>query len=483
MSSSPGQTKHVVVVGGGISGLSAAYHLQKGAAEAGADVTYTLLDADDRWGGKILSVSEDGFVIEGGPDSFINQKPWALQLARELGLDDELLPTNDDRRKTLVLRKGRPTPLPDGVLLIVPTKVMPFVKSRRISPWGKIRMGMDYFIKPRTDDGDETLAEFIKRRLGSEALDRMAEPLLSGIHNADAQMQSIMATFPRFRQLEKEHGSLIKGMLAGQKARSSAPAPASTGKPMSMFTSFDKGMSTLVDAVVSRLSGDLRLGVGVESIERASAEGASAYRLSLTDGSTLDADAVVLATPAHTSAPLLAAVAPEAATMLADIRYVSTGTISLAFRRSEVGHPLDGFGIVIPSSEKRRINAITWTSTKFDKRAPDDHVLIRVFFGGSRTPEMMQKADDEVVATVRAELADIMDVTATPVFHRIFRWDRSNPQYDVGHLDRIDAIEAALPKGVFVTGSAYRGVGVPDCVHQGQLAAADALGAVMGPIA
>jgi oxygen-dependent protoporphyrinogen oxidase len=396
-----------------------------------------------------------------------------LQLARELGMDDELLPTNDHLRKTFVLNKGKPTPLPDGVLLIVPTKIKPFALSPLISPLGKLRMGMELFIPPKTDDEDETLAQFIERRLGSEALDKIAEPLMSGIYNADAQMQSLMATFPRFRAIEKKYGSLTKGMLAGQKARAKAaqngsqpPAPKT-----SMFMSMQKGMDTFVAEIQSRLMGDLRLKTVVTKIETTS----HAYELTLSDGSTLTADTVILAVPAFVSAQLLADIAPDAAQDLDAIRYVSTGTISLGYRREDVDHPLDGFGIVIPRSEQRKINAITWSSTKFNQRAPQGHALLRVFFGGSRTPEMMEVDDAKLLSTVRRELREIMGLNAKPLFHRIYRWQRSNPQYDVGHLERVDAIEAALPANIFVTGSPYRGIGIPDCVRQGKETAQKAI--------
>lgn len=464
--------KHVTIIGGGITGLSAAWYLQQAnASQERTHVRYTILEKSDTWGGKINTETIDDhndepFIVEGGPDSFITQKPWALRLARELGMQERLLPTNDDRRRTYVLNHGRPTPLPDGVLLIVPTKFMPFALSRLISPFGKLRMGLDLFIPPRRDNGDETLADFITRRLGAEALDKIAEPLLSGIYNAEAEKQSLMATFPRFRHIEQEHGSLIRGMLAARNARQKQPPPPSSDSKTSMFISFKNGMHELVDTLSSRLEGDCRLGVGVQSIQMHAPS--NRYQLTLDDGSTLLTDAIILAVPAYVAAKLLRPMAPQAAQELNQIRYVSTGTISLAFNAGEIDHPLDGFGIVIPRTEARNINAITWTSTKFDCRAPQGHVLIRAFFGGSRTPHMMDKKDDELVTLVRRELSEIMGIEATPLFHRIFRYFDANPQYDVGHLQRVSSIESALPERIYVTGSPYRGIGIPDCVHQAQ---------------
>ena len=467
----------VAIIGGGIAGLSTAYYLQK---EAPA-LRYALLESSNRWGGKICTehvATSDGddsaFVVEGGPDSFITQKPWGLQLARELGMDDELLPTNDDRRGIFILNKGKPTEMPDGVLLIVPTKFKPFAFSSLISPAGKLRMGMDLFIPAKTDGEDETLAQFIQRRLGDEALDKIAEPLMSGIYNAEAEKQSLLATFPRFRTIEEEHGSLIRGMLAARKARPSKPSngdrPASPKPtaPVSVFMSLKGGLSDLVETIVPRLTGDCRFGVSVQEIQ---ADG-DGYRLTFADGGEIAASTVVLAVPAYVAADLVDSLAPESARVLNEIRYVSTGTISFAFRRDEIDHPMNGFGLVIPRSEGRNINAITWTSTKFNHRAPDGYVLLRCFFGGSRRPEMMEHDDDFLTLIAQQELQSIMGIDAEPVFHRIFRWFRSNPQYDIGHLDRVAAIEAALPAGLYVTGSPYRGVGIPDCVHQSQLTAA-----------
>ena len=461
---------HVAIVGGGITGLAAACYLQEAAHEQAQTLSYTLLEGADRWGGKIRTETIPGeadepFVVEAGPDSFITQKPWAWQLARRMGLEEELLPTNEATRQIYVLNKGKPTPLPDGVLLIVPTKFTPFALSPLISPMGKLRMGLDLVLPAKRDGADETLAEFITRRLGAEALDKIAEPLMSGIYNAEADRQRVLATFPRFRAIEEKHGSLIRGMLAARQARS---APSANGQaapqPPSVFISFRDGMETLVKALRQELHGDLRLSTTVERLESA----AGGYRLALSDGSQLDADAVILAVPAYVAARLLRPLAPAAAAELEKIRYVSTGTISLAYRADEIGDVPPGHGLVVPASEARHVNAVTISSSKFDRRAPAGTMLVRAFFGGSRTPQMMEVRDAELLTLVRAELRQTMGIRGAPLFHRIYRWPRANPQYDVGHLERVVMIEAALPPGLFVSGSPYRGIGIPDCVHQAE---------------
>ncbi len=464
-----GKTLRVVIIGGGISGLSAAWYLQKQAQAHGIALDYFVLEKGDRWGGKVLTEQidsgEDGpFVVEAGPDSFLTQKPWALELARELGLEDRLLGTNDANRNVFVLNRGKPVALPDGMLLIVPTKFLPFALSPLISPFGKLRMGMDLIIPAKTDDQDETLADFIRRRLGREALDKIAEPLMSGIYNAEAEKQSIMATFPRFRANEKEYGSLTRGMIAGRRKRAAAQS-SNGGRKVANFMSFYGGIQELIDALVTQLHGNLRLNALVSTIHNV---GEHRYKVQLNDGSSVDADVLFLTTPAFITADLVQETAPDASEALRTIRYVSTGTLSLAFKKVDIPKPLDGFGLVIPSSENRPINAITISSTKFDHRAPAGNVLIRVFFGGSRSPTSMKLQDDVLLKTVQDELRTILGITAQPLFHRIYRWWNANPQYDIGHLDRVVEIEAALPAGIYVTGSPYRGVGMPDCVHQSQ---------------
>jgi oxygen-dependent protoporphyrinogen oxidase len=459
----------VAIIGGGIAGLSTAYYLQKQAAAAGAALSYTVLEAASRWGGHIVTERVETpagtFIVEGGPDSFITQKPWGVQLAQELGLAGRLLGTNDHMRKVFVLNRGRPTPMPDGVLLIVPTKFLPFVRSPLISPLGKLRMGLDLVIPPKRDGQDETLADFVRRRLGAEALDKIAEPLLSGIYNSEADRQSLLATFPRFRDLEVKYGSLTRGMLASRRNSHGSKPGVNDRKPLSMFMSLAGGTGELVDTLVACLCGELRLNTRVERLMRRP-EGD--YALTTAAGETIRAEAVVLAVPAYVAQALAREVAPDVARGLEKIRYVSTGIVSLAYRVADIRRPLLGFGLVVPSSERRPINAVTWSSIKFEHRAPTDHALLRVFFGGSRSPQSMALGDDALLTAVRAQLQEFMGIEAKPLFHRIYRWDRSNAQYDVGHLERVAALEAALPSGLYLTGSPYRGVGLPDCIKQGQ---------------
>lgn len=462
----------MAIVGGGITGLSAAWYAQQAARRDGVDLRLTVLEASARWGGKVLTETVEGddgpFVVEGGPDSFLTQKPWALELAGELGLDAGLIGTNERRRQTYVLVRGKLVPLPEGVMMIVPTKLRPFALSPLISPLGKLRMGLDLVIPPKRDDADESLGDFIRRRLGSEALDRIAEPLMSGIYNADADQQSLLATFPRFRAIEKQYGSLIRGMIMGRRPASRA-GHATGAKARPPFMTFRGGTGSLIDALVTHIDAELRLNTPVRSVEPLPDGG---YHLTLDEGESLDVDALLLATPAYVTSRLIAPFVPDAANELAQIRYVSTGTISLAYHESDIRRRLNGFGLVIPRTEQRAINAVTLCSIKFDCRAPEGDVLLRAFFGGARSPQSMALDDVELLATVRAELKDLLQIDAEPLFHRIYRWHDSNAQYDVDHLRRVERIDAALPRGLTVAGSAFRGVGLPDCVHDAQRAVA-----------
>ncbi|HZW03440.1 MAG TPA: protoporphyrinogen oxidase, partial [Anaerolineaceae bacterium] len=450
-----------------------AYHLQQEAADRAIPLRVVLLEADERLGGKILTEQVDGFTIEGGPDCFIRQKPWATELANKIGLQDELLPTNDHQRKTFVLTKGRLTPLPDGVMLIIPTRIMPFALSSLISLPGKIRMGMDWFIPQFKGPGDESVGDFVRRRLGREALEKIAEPLMSGIHVSDPEKQSLLATFPRFRALEQKHGSLIRGMLAQRKAARNQPH--ANGKTPSIFLSLREGVAQLTQRLEAALAGvQICKGTRVVQLEKIQ----QGYRLTLDRGEPILADAVILAIPAFHAAELFEPLQPQIARQLTAIPYVSTATVSLAFRKQDIRKPFLGFGFVVPRTEKRDISACTWTSFKFDHRAPDDYLLLRGFIGGPGKEELVDLDDESMVQVVRRELRSILELDAEPVLSRVYRWRKANPQYEVGHLDRVKALFADCrthTPGVILTGSAYEGVGIPDCVLQGKKAATEAM--------
>lgn len=465
-SDAPRESPHVVIIGGGITGLSAAWHLQQASARAGLPITFTLIESSDRWGGKIRSeqVQRDGdptaWVLEAGPDGLLTRKPWALNLARALKLDEQFLFVNRENSRTFVLRRGRPEPLPTGLQLLAPTQWWPFLRSPLFSPWGKLRVALDLLLPPRRATTDESLASFVRRRFGNEALHRLADPLMAGVFNAEPERQSILATFPQFAALEKIYGSVIRGLRAASRKQPPSEMPA--------FLSFKTGNQALADALVAQLTGTLRLNTEARRIARGADGG---YTLHLADGASLAADGVILTTPASVSASLTRELAPEAASLLDGIRYAGIGAIFLAYRRHDIPHPLTGTGVVIPTSEGRRIDGITWVSSKWSHRAPPGHALVRVFFGGPHTRAMMRLDDEQLAAIVRDELDAILGIRAAPLFSRSFRWPEGYPQYDVGHLERVAAIEAALPADMIVAGSAYRGVGVPDCIHQGELAA------------
>lgn len=456
--------KSVVIVGGGITGLSAGWYLQQGSARLG----YKLLEQSNRWGGKIWTEQIDGagdvpFILEAGPDAFLTRKPWALALARELGLSERIQPVNIDNNRTFVLHRGRPIALPEGLQLLVPTQLGPFMRSPLFSPWGKVRTLLDWWLPARQSDVDETLASFVRRRLGAEMLDKLGEPLLGGVFNGDLEQQSMLATFPQFPALEKQHGSLLRGMLR---------KPASTETTEPPFISFKTGTHELVKQLVAQLQGELCLNTGVRQIEHLDH---GRYRVVTNTATVLEADAIILATPAPITAHLLRAIAPAATEHLSGIPYSGIGTAYFAFHSDDVPHPLTGFGLVIPRSERRAIDGVTWTSSKWHGRAPANHVLLRVFFGGTRTRATLQLDDAALLPMLQAELKSIFGIAAPPLFHRIYRWPDGYPQYNLGHLERVAAAEAALPPGIFIAGSAYRGVGAPDCVRQGRDAAAQVL--------
>jgi len=424
------------------------------------------LAQDSRLGGKILTEQADGFVIEGGPDSFLSQKPWGIELCRKLGLEDRLIGTNPDRRRTFVYSKGRLEELPEGLALGFPTRLGPFLRSGLLSWPGKLRLGAEIFVPRRRDESDESMGGFFRRRLGREALERIIEPLMTGIYAGDAEQLSIQATFPRFPDMEREHGSLVRSML-GARRRQQASGTGERAR-WTPFVTLQGGLSELVRALTGRLSAvKIRLGRRVTAVR--SCGTAQGYEVLVEGESPLKADAVVLATPAFGAAGLLEPLDATVAGMLGAIPYASTATVTLGFRRAGFSHDLDGYGFVIPRIEGRALLASTWSSSKWDHRAPAGSVLIRSYLGGAGREAALERSDQELVELARADLRHVMGVTEEPVMARVFRWPRAMPQYLVGHLDRLAAIEARLARlpGVFVAGAAYRGVGIPDCIRDG----------------
>ena len=454
---------HVAIVGGGITGLATAWYL----TTAQPPVSCTVLESSSRWGGKILTTAEpapDGghFVVEHGPDSVLRRKPWAADLMRALGLTDRIVDTLDQPSGTLVATGSSLHPVPPGMMLLAPTGWRAVAGSSLFSFTAKLRILAEFFVRPRTDTGDESLADFVRRRFGDQVVDRLAEPLLAGIYNADAERLSIMSTFPSLRRMEAEHGSLIRAMRKARRNSSSRP-------PASPFLSLDAGMGTLVHGLLSKLDADLRLDSPVTALEPADA----GWRLHLRDGSSLEASAVVLTLPAAHAARLLDDSTPAAAALLRRLRVAGSGTASLGYRRSEIAHKLDGYGIVMPRGESAILDGLSWSSSKWPSRAPEDYVLLRAFFGGPKTAAALEIPDDLLLQRIRDELQRLLGITAEPLLTTVHRWTDGYPQYDVGHASLVDSIQAALPAGLHLCGSPYRGIGIPDCIHQAQAVAAE----------
>ncbi len=502
-----------------MAGLGAARALEDARA-ADPSIDWHLYETDGRFGGKVHTVRRDGFVVEGGPDSAIIEKHWPITMARELGIADRFENSNEAIRKSFVYARGGLHELPEGIILMVPTRMVPFAMSNLMSWPGKIRMGMDLLL-PRggaaraaaaaaDPTADESLGSFVRRRLGREALARIAEPIVAGIHAGDPEAMSVRATFPMFLDMERDHRSLILGMLKRRKARQKAAAAkggggpgrpgaptsgaggsgaASAPGPRSYFYSFKGGLQDLSDAMVASLpAGRLHSGVAVASMAPCGAgcgtsgAGSGTFALQLSDGRRVVADAVVLATPAWASGDLLRNVAPFPAADLSSIEYVSTATCSLAFRRDRVSHDLTGFGFVVPRAEQRPVMATTFSSSKFPGRAPDGHVLLRSFLGRAGIEAAAQLDDDEMVKVVRSELREILGIAAEPEFAEIFRWPRGMPQYRVGHADLVARIEDGVGRvpGIELAGGAYHGIGIGDCLREGAAAAERALEYVHG---
>ncbi|MBZ5605807.1 MAG: protoporphyrinogen oxidase [Acidobacteriia bacterium] len=450
-SSENSNSKKVVIVGGGIAGLSAAYDLSR------AGVETILFEKKPRLGGVIETQSWEDCVFDTGPDSFISQKPEALALIKELGLGDEVIGSNDHQRTTYILKKGRLVALPEGVMMIVPSKVMPMVKSPLLSWATKIRMGFELLRRPNGASPDRSVAEFVVDHFGQETLDYLAEPLLSGVYGGDPAKLSIASVLPRFLDMEKKYGSLGRAVM-------SAPKPPSSGG--SLFRSMKSGMTTVVNAL-SKFAH-----VRHEQVDAVEPFAAGRYRVRA-GGEWMEASDVIIAAPAWSAAALVGKMDAALAAKLGEIDYSSSLTLSLVYRNSEFDGKRAGFGFLVPAKERERVAAATFVGTKFPHRTPDDKIVLRLFLGGAGDEAILSESDESVVRVAREELRRILGVTAAPVHQIISRWPRSMAQYTVGHAGRISEIKERLAKlpGLYLAGNAYEGIGIPDCVRMGRAAA------------
>ncbi len=453
----------VAIVGGGISGLAAAFaleeHRRAGAAE------YVLYESSPRFGGVLRTEHIQGCLVEAGPDSFITEKPWAADLCRALGLGDQLIGSNDADRKTYILVDGRLIPMPDGLMFMVPTKILPTGLSPLFS-WGtKLRMAQELFHPPHAAQSDESVASLVERHYGTEMVDRLADPLLSGVYGGEAASLSVRAVLPRFAEMERTHGSLGRAMLA---ARKKSPHPVNKPAPP-LFTSLKNGMQQLVGTIVPRLDQtSLRANSTVHSI-RPEAAG-----WTVSAGSKQENfDAVILALPTHAAAKLVSNFSSDLSAELTAIQYSSSITVGLGYDRYVRQSLPPGFGFLVPRSEGKRLLAATFVHNKFPHRAPEDRALLRCFFAGSNAENVWQLSDDAIIAIVRTELQQIIGLRAVPLLARVYKWKSAMAQYGVGHLDRLDRIERLRQKlpGLALAGNGYRGIGVPDCIRSGQNAA------------
>ena len=438
----------VAIVGGGISGLAAAYELQR----RGASVR--LLEASDRFGGVVRSDRFDGWVVDGGPDSLLVQKPAAVALCRELGLADRLVSTLPPRT-AYILRNGRLHPLLEGSFLGFPLRASALANSSLFSLGGKLRMACEVLIPRSEDDEDESIASFVRRRFGQEAVDYLAEPLLAGIHAGDVDRLSVRALFPRLVDAERQSGSIIRSFRAMRMKPS----------PQGAFVSLPGGVADLVDALVAAFRpATLVTGARVTDLRHASTF------LVETAAGPVEARSVILAVPAYAAGGMLRGIHTGLAAQCEEVPYASTATIAFGYRRDQIEHPMAGSGFVVPRAERSPLLAATWVTSKWPHRAPDGHVLLRAFLGGGRDPRRLDQTDAELIELAREGLMEVMPITGDPLFARLYRWTRQSPQYEVGHLARLATIEQHLSRvpGLFVTGSGFRAIGIPDCIADGR---------------
>lgn len=487
------QPQRIAVIGGGIAGLAAAHRL----VELDPSCAIRLFEATHRLGGVISTLHRDGFQVERSSDNFITTIPWGINLCKRLGLAEQLVQTNPAYRRTFVVHSGKLYRLPEGFLMMAPTRMWPLAVTPLLSPLGKFRAAMEYFIPARKDPADESMAAFVRRRLGREVFDRLVEPLVSGVYAADLEKLSVLATLPRFREMELQYGSLIRAMRRQKKLNQ--PTASESGARYSMFVTLRDGLQSLVDALAARLPADaVQLNAPVERLERAEnswrvwtsgphpnslrapTEGWSGEgtfdNLPRGEG-MLEFDAVILATPSGITAKLLQPLDADLAGDLSAITHQGTTIVSLGYDVRQVGHPLDGMGAVVPAVEHSPILAISFSSRKYIHRAQESKTLLRVFVGGARHPELAEMPDDQLLPLVRKHTEKLLHIQGDPVFIDIAHWPGTMPQYHVGHKDLVAGIEAKVASipNLQLAGNAYHGVGIPDCIHTGELAAENIL--------
>ena len=453
--------KRVAIVGGGISGLAAAFALEERRL-AGDALEFVVYESSPRFGGVLFTEQVESCLVEAGPDSFLTEKPWAADLCRRLGMEDQLIGSNDGDRKTYILVKGKLVPMPDGLMFMVPTQLSPAILSSLFSPATKLRVAREWWYPARLSNGDESVAALVERHYGAEMVDRLADPLLAGVYGGEAAQLSVRAVLPRFVEMESKYGSLGRGMLAARKnVKRSQPAP-------SIFSSLKGGMQQLGEALVARLPPwALRANSPVQAVQRQDRGWV------VSAGYASDQfDAVIVATPATAAAPLLEIASAELASELKAISYSSSVTVALGFDQDVRANLPAGFGFLVPRREGKRLLAATFVHNKFPHRAPQDRALLRCFLGGSRDEQVLQLTDENILNIVRDELRQILGVKADPLFTRLYRWRGAMAQYSVGHLERLQRIEGLvkqLPE-LALAGNAYRGIGVPDCIRSGEAA-------------
>jgi protoporphyrinogen/coproporphyrinogen III oxidase len=476
-----GKKDRIVVIGGGLAGLAVAHRIQERTNSLRKPIEIVVLEAKDRVGGVMSTDRMDGFIMEGGPDAFITNKPWAIDLCRRLGLAKQLIETDPTHRRSFVVRNGQLVPVPEGFVLMAPHRIIPILTTPVLSWRGKLRVLMDLVIPRRTLDSEESLASFVRRRIGREALERLVQPLVGGIYTGDPNDLSLKATLPQYLAMERDYGSLIRAARKQRLSQRAAERQAS-GARYGMFVSLADGMDALPQALAATLpAGCIQTASPVRRLSRNGS--GSSWLVELLDGQAMEANAVIVTTEAHATARMIDAADPSLALQLRAIPYASSVIVNVAYRRDQIQHPLDGFGAVVPAIEGRRILAVSFSSIKFPNRAPAGTALFRVFIGGATQPDLFDLEDAELHDLVAQELGELIGVSGPPLLCRIARHPRAMPQYILGHLERVEAIRRRLARhpGLFLTGIAFDGVGIPDCVHAAETTADAVLDSLVNP--